>query len=141
MRMARGGALSGPEIVLISGAIFSGDATIGPLNDGVPEEPGGALASGSNDLHHTIPRAIRAPRSGKPGKLPADVANHPDVIGRPGLPNRWSIPRELHTKIHPRYNRRFEEELRRLREEPKVEDVLRIRDQLVKDFNIERYRP
>ena len=133
--------LAGPGILLLFGAIFSGDATIRPLDDGAPDEPGGALASGGNDLHHTIPREIRAPRSGRPGWLPPHVANHPDVIGRPGLPNRWPIPREVHTKIHPKYNQRFKEELGRLRDGLTVDKVLQIRDTLVKDFDIEKYRP
>ncbi len=99
------------------------------------------------DLHHTIPRAIRKPRSGKPGKLRKDVAEHPDVVGRRGKPNRWRIPRKKHKEIHKGkgsggdFNRRWEAELDKLPGEAEVEDVLRIRDALVKEFGLDGYRP
>jgi RHS repeat-associated protein len=98
-------------------------------------------ACGARDLHHTIPRQIRAPRSGGRGLLPRAVARHPDVVGRPGLPNRWPIPRDLHRRIHPAYNKKFAEELAKLPGKPTVKDVLRIRDKLAKHFKINRFRP
>jgi len=99
------------------------------------------IAAVAFDLHHTIPRVIRAPRRGGEGLLPKHVANHPDVVGRPGNPNRWRIPRSVHRDIHPHYERRFAAELRALGREPEVKDVLRIRDELAKEFDIEAYRP
>jgi len=97
---------------------------------------------GAVDMHHTIPRQIRAPRSGKPSEfLKPNVANHPDVVGRPGLPNRWPIPRELHRRLHPRYNLDFIEELQKIQGDATVKDVLRIRDELARKHGIERYRP
>lgn len=72
------------------------------------------------------------------------MRSHPDVVGRPGLPNRWPIPQELHRSMHPRYNQRFKDELSRIMQtgkKPSVEDVLGIRDRLVKEFGIEGYRP
>ncbi len=74
-------------------------------------------------------------------RLAAAVASHPDIIGRPGLPNRWPVPQQLHRSMHPRYNQRFKEELTRLEGEPDVKDVLRIRDRLAKEFGIDEYRP
>jgi hypothetical protein len=96
---------------------------------------------GPTEKHHTIPREIRAPRSGKPSKLPDDVANHPDVIGRPGLPNRWDIPKGLHRSMHPHYNNRFKAELAKVEGTVTPEKVVEIRDKLAIEFKIDGYRP
>ena len=95
-------------------------------------------------MHHTIPREVRAPRSGKPGHLRPDVATHPDVVGRPGLPNRWEIPKELHKSLHPKYNRRFIDEINKLKRTESgynAEDIVKIRDRLAEEFGINQYRP
>src|SRR3712207_6095014 len=39
-------------------------------------------------LHHTIPREVYNPRSGKPAMLPEHLVNDPDIKGRAGNPNR-----------------------------------------------------
>jgi RHS repeat-associated protein len=89
--------------------------------------------------HHTVPREILK-------QLPGDVANNPLVRGRAGAPNRWSIPKDLHESIHRgpgggAYNEAFKQRLSELGRNPSVEDVLRIRDDLVKQFGLEGYRP
>jgi hypothetical protein len=138
-----GAAVGVPAVAVSAGLATAGAANAAAGFQGllVALMSGGGSGSGPMDKHHTIPREIRAPRSGKPGKLKPDVANHPDVKGRPGLPNRWDIPRELHQKLHPQYNRRFEAELAKIKGEPTAEDVIKIRDQLATEFGIEGYRP
>jgi RHS repeat-associated protein len=89
--------------------------------------------------HHRVPIEILK-------QLPEDVANNPLVRGRAGAPNRWSIPRDLHESIHRgpgggAYNETFKQRLGELGREPTVHDVLRIRDDLVKQFGLEGYRP
>jgi hypothetical protein len=89
--------------------------------------------------HHTVPREILK-------QLPDDVANNPLVRGRAGAPNRWPIPEDVQKAIHKgkgggAYNDAFKRELETLRRDPTVEDVLRIRDDLVKRFGLEGYRP
>ncbi len=87
--------------------------------------------------HHTIPTEIRK-------KLPLKIRNHPDIIGRKGLPNRKEVEAGEHLgKIHKgyrggAYNKRFEEEIlkRGGYENVTVEDILEIRDMLVKEFGI-----
>ena len=68
--------------------------------------------------HHSIPKEIQK-------KLPLDVASHPDVRGRPGLPNIRPVDATKHTKAHDKagistkatgihggaYNKRFQEEI------------------------------
>jgi hypothetical protein len=104
------------------------------------------------DMHHTIPREIRAPRGGGPGWLPEDLANHPDIVGRPGNPNRWPVPRDLHRDIHRpsrpngSYNERWKEELEDLagRIDPEdwtVDDILDIRRLLTEEFGIDGFAP
>jgi hypothetical protein len=106
-----------------------------------------------SNLHHTIPRQVRAPRGGGPSQLPPHLASHPDIVGRAGNPTRWDIPEGLHRYIHSsrrpggNYNARFLEELRELgRRVPDqrswtVRDITSIRDRLVQEFSISQYRP
>ena len=106
--------------------------------------------------HHTIPREVRSSRATGDSLLPEHLVEHPDIVGRAGNPNKWRIPAEEHlgeSGIHnPNrpggdYNYRWREELRALEEaRPNrstwtAEDITSIRDKLVREFNIERYRP
>ena len=89
--------------------------------------------------HHTVPREILK-------QLPPDIANNPLVRGRAGAPNRWSIPADLHNEIHRgagggAYNEAFKQRLGELGRSPTVDDVLRIRDDLVQEFGLGGYRP
>ncbi len=89
--------------------------------------------------HHTVPREILK-------ALPDDVANSPLIRGKAGSPNRWKIPIELHKSIHKgagggAYNETFKAKLKELGRDPTVDDVLSIRDELVKQFGLEGYRP
>lgn len=66
--------------------------------------------------------------------------------GRAGAPNRWPIPEDLHKQIHRgpgggAYNEAFKQRLGGLGREPTVDDVLTIRNDLVKQFGLEGYRP
>jgi RHS repeat-associated protein len=93
--------------------------------------------------HHTVPRQILE------DYLPPDVANDPQVRGKKGAPNIWPIPEDVHKDIHQGpgggpYNQRWIEEINAIRargHEIQVEDVIRIRDQLVDEFGLEGYRP
>jgi hypothetical protein len=143
---AGGGIAAIVSISASAGAMSAVAANVGAGIHGLAQAlttGGGTSGPVEIEMHHTIPREIRAPRSGKPGMLPDHVANHPDVVGRPGLPNRWAVPKEVHREIHPRYNRRFEEEVNKIKanREINVKDVLNIRDRLVKEFGIDMYRP
>jgi RHS repeat-associated protein len=93
----------------------------------------------ASDLHHMVPREILR-------QLPEDVANNPLVRGRAGAPNRWSVPRDHHVDIHRgagggAYNQAWKDALEQLGREPTVDDVLRIRDRLSRQFGLEGYRP
>ncbi|MBK9259923.1 MAG: hypothetical protein IPM54_08825 [Polyangiaceae bacterium] len=104
---------------------------------------GKAPASGpgaikTND-HHTVPTEILK-------KLPDDVRKA--VQGKPGAPNRWAIPEDVHKRIHKgarggEYNAEFKKRLDDVKQKKLLtaEDVLRIRDELVKLFGLEVYRP
>jgi hypothetical protein len=108
---------------------------------------------GAVHKHHTIPREIRAPRSGKKGLLPKHLAEDPDIVGRPGNPNRWDVPADEHIDIHRRnrpggdYNTRWKQELDLLAEAKKdkskwtKDDILRIRNKLTEEFRLDKYRP
>ncbi|RMD64559.1 DUF2380 domain-containing protein, partial [Candidatus Parcubacteria bacterium] len=93
--------------------------------------------------HHVIPREILD------RYLPEEVANAPLVRGVKGAPNRWLIPEDVHREIHKGargglYNERWKEELAVIIESGQritVENVLRIRDKLIKEFGLEVYRP
>lgn len=107
----------------------------------------GLKCSGSNTHeHHTIPREIQ-------GKLPPDVANHSDVRGRKGLPNRRTVDAEKHLgEVHDKkgisrketgisggkYNLRFQEEIeaRGGYNAVTAEDLVEIRDLLVVEFDL-----
>jgi hypothetical protein len=78
--------------------------------------------------------------------LPADVANDAAVRGIRGAPNRWRIPEELHIAIHHgpgggAYNQRWKEELAKLQRPPTVDDIVGIRERLVKEFGLDQYHP
>ena len=104
-------------------------------------------------LHHTIPREVYNPRSGKPAMLPEHLVNDPDIKGRAGNPNRWSIPADEHIALHKRnrvggdYNKRWAEELQKLeikmpdKSKWTKDDILNIRDKLTKEFGIDKYKP
>jgi RHS repeat-associated protein len=94
---------------------------------------------GSNRMvgHHTIPREILEKY------LSPDIADA--VRGKKGAPNIWDIPENIHKQIHSgpgggRYNQRWIEELQKLRKTT-PEAVLEIRDRLVREFNLEKWRP
>lgn len=48
------------------------------------------------DMHHTIPKGIQ--RRLRDANNPAGA--HPDIIGRPNLPNRKPWPRDVHQAAH-----------------------------------------
>ncbi len=102
--------------------------------------------TGEIDRHHSIPTEIQA-------KLPAHLQADPDIRGRAGLPNRRPVETERHRgEVHDRsgispkktgisggkYNLRFQEEIEKLGGYKKVtkEQVLEIRDRLVKEFGL-----
>jgi len=99
-----------------------------------------AKALGKYELHHIIPREIIAKH------LPEAVAKSPMIIGKKGFPNRWGIPQSLHRGLHRGpgggiYNETWKSMLRELGRVPEVEDVLRIREGIIKLFDLERFRP
>jgi len=104
--------------------------------------------SGSH-LHHTIPREIYNPRSGKPTKwLPELLAKHPDIKGSRRNPNRWRIPAKEHIALHNKgYNKIWIQEIDKLesiipdKNKWEVNDILSIRDKLAKEFEIDKYKP
>jgi len=108
--------------------------------------------SGSH-LHHTIPREIYNPRSGRPPLLPEHLAIDPDIRGRSGNPNRWRIPADEHIALHKKnrqggdFNTRWKQEINDLRvrvpdeKKWKKDDILNIRDKLTKEFEIDKYNP
>ncbi|MBK9259932.1 MAG: hypothetical protein IPM54_08870 [Polyangiaceae bacterium] len=105
---------------------------------------GKAPASGpgaikTND-HHTVPTEILK-------MLPDNVRKA--VQGKPGAPNRWAIPEDVHKRIHKgagggEWNEKFKSRIDRVRRRTgklTAEDILKIRDDLVKEFGLEAYRP
>ncbi len=96
------------------------------------------------DLHHTIPREVYNPRDGTAPLIPKSVAEHPDVRGRPGNPNRWPVDRQKHREIHPDYNTQWKREINNLKRRGikiTVRRILEIRDRLAKKFGILKYKP
>jgi hypothetical protein len=90
--------------------------------------------------HHTVPSEILKKY------LPKNIANNPLVRGKKGAPNIWKIPKKLHDEIHQgagggAWNEAWKTELRSLRREPTVNDIVKIRNKLVKEFGLEKYRP
>ena len=91
------------------------------------------------EMHHTIPKQIQK-------MLREEIRHHKDIIGRKGLPNRMRIPKELHRRIHSGpwrggyYNRKFIKEINKRGgfENITVNEVLQIRDELVKKFKLVR---
>ena len=92
--------------------------------------------------HHTVPVAVLK-------RLKSEVANHPLVRGKKGAPNIWDIPEDFHKVIHGngalggQWNQRWYQELERVGgpEVAEVEDVLQIRELLIREFRLEGYRP
>ena len=112
----------------------------GGLDGGLGLVDDGAKVAPKLHKHHTVPREVLKKH------LPTDVANYPLVRGRAGAPNRWKIPIDLHKGIHKgagggAYNEVFKQRLRDLGGKPTAHDVLRIRDDLVKQFGLGGYRP
>jgi hypothetical protein len=110
------------------------------------EELMGDIADQYYHLHHSIPKEIQ-------GKLPEHLQNDQDIIGRKGLPNRIPVEAEKHlrevhdkTGINPKesgiyggkYNKRFHDEIieRGGYKDITKEDILEIRDLLVKEFGL-----
>ena len=107
----------------------------------------GTLVHNTCDLHHTIPKEIQ-------NKLPPHLRSDPDIIGRKGLPNRLSVESGHHRKVvHDKtdisskasgifggaYNKRFHDEILKAAGSYKKvtkEQVLRIRDLLVQEFDL-----
>ena len=90
----------------------------------------------ATEKHHTIPREIQK-------NLPDNVRSNPDIRGRKGLPNLKEIPYGKHREIHEgpgggHYNERFKEEIEKRggAENMTADDITRIRDDLVKEFNL-----
>jgi hypothetical protein len=88
--------------------------------------------------HHTIPRQILK-------RLPPDIADL--VRGKRSDPNIWDIPENIHKQIHSgtggpggAYNRRWREEIGKL-QEITVSKIKSIRDELVEEFGLEKWRP
>ena len=118
--------------------------------------PGGSASDGASkkadggdfDMHHTIPREIRRSRSTGKSLLPDHLVEHPDIVGRPGLPNRRSTLRDVHRDIHNRnreggdYNTRFKEMLKELekmkpdQDSWTAKDITNIRDKLLIEFDL-----
>jgi hypothetical protein len=79
--------------------------------------------------------------------LPKDIADA--VRGKRGAPNIWRLPASVHKEIYSgagggRYNHRWMEELDRTQRQGReitVNEVLRVREQLIKEFELEKYRP
>jgi RHS repeat-associated protein len=102
------------------------------------------LGLSPTDLHHTIPREVYNPRDGSAPLIPKAVAEHPDVTGRPGNPNRWPVDRQKHREIHPDYNTQWKREINSLKRRGikiTVARILGIRDRLAKKFGILKYKP
>jgi hypothetical protein len=86
-------------------------------------------------LHHTVPSEILK-------QLPDDVASNPLVRGRAGAPNRWRIPVDVHRGIHQgaggvAHNQAWKDALAGLGRQPTVDDILRLRGQITKQFGID----
>ena len=81
-----------------------------------------------------------------------EVAKDKRVKGTKNSPNMWDIPDDVHKDIHnPNseiskknggdYNTIWKEKVLAKGDKIKVEDVLDIREQLAKDFEIDQYDP
>jgi hypothetical protein len=96
--------------------------------------------------HHTVPTAVLE-------KLPAHVRNAGPVRGMAGQKNIWMIPEEIHKYLHGgpgafggrggKWNEAWWRELDLLGgvDQAEVDDVVRIREKLVRLFGLEEYRP
>ena len=102
-------------------------------------------------LHHCNPREVINPRTkGKSPLLPDNLANHPDIRGRKGAPNRIRIPEQKHKDIHKNgYNKRWKTGLEQLAFElnglkntsAKVKIILDLRDQILIEYGLEECIP
>lgn len=134
---ALSGAASSPAT---SGRLAADAMTAVPRIDSPPAFAAEAgTAAVRTHRHHTVPAEILR-------QLPDDVANHPMVRGRAGAPNRWAIPEDVHKGIHSgpgggAYNQAWKDSLDSLGRSPTVDDVLRFREQITKQFGIDVYRP
>lgn len=110
--------------------------------------------------HHTTPRQVYNPRKYKrvdgttvrPAPILTNtVATDKRIRGTKKEPNMWNIPDDVHSAIHnPNsdiskrnggdYNSVFIQRVTSL-PNPTVEAVLAVRDQMAKDYDIEKYRP
>jgi hypothetical protein len=87
--------------------------------------------------HHAVPKEVLK-------ALPDDVARA--LKGRCGAPNRWPMPEDLHRAIHRGkgggvYNVAFRQRVEGLGRTPTVRDVVRIRDEIVRQFGLEHFQP
>ena len=115
-------------------------------------------------MHHTIPRRMYNPRKNKKKDgtvnrptpiVSKEVAKDKDVRGTKSNPNMWNIPDDVHQAIHnPNseiskknggdYNAVFEHRIRELEKTQgsvSAKDVVGIRDQMVKDYDLEQFNP
>ena len=82
--------------------------------------------------HHTVPRQILKKLSPEARKI---------AQGKKGNRNIWDIPEPVHKEIHADgYNPTFQDKVDNLKN-PTGENVIQIRDEHVKQYNIEQYRP
>lgn len=111
--------------------------------------------------HHTIPRRIYNPRTNtrvdgtknRPTPLvPDNVAKDSSVRGTRGNPNIWNIPNDIHSDIHNPtsdisiknrgdYNTVFARRVSEMGDDISANDVVAIRNQMTKDYDVEKYRP
>ena len=109
--------------------------------DVLQDENGNALISAKDKLgnHHIIPTEIL-------NELPGNVAGDPRVRGQRGNPNRWPIPYDVHRVIHigqrgGMYNMDWKDRVQKIKDNPRVEDIVKIRNEIIKKYDLEQYRP
>ncbi len=95
----------------------------------------GGYAPKRTHMHHQTPREVLKKH------LPPDVANNPNVRGKPGMPNRRKIEVDEHKRIHKgkgggQANELTKQKIEDLGREPTVDDVLRIRKEVNNELGI-----
>jgi len=125
----------------LTGGVFGG-ASHGLSSIAVRRLPARAEAGPAvrslTERHHVVPKQVLR-------RLPGDVSSA--VRGRPGAPNRWSIPLEVHRSIHAGrgggpYNEAWISEIVAVEDAtglpPTSTDVRRIGERLVIEFGLDR---